>query len=417
MDPNFAPGWATLAVAAAFGEGGPTHASRAEEYARHAISLAPNLAAGHAALGFALGNRGPVAQASLRKAVALDPNDIEALNWLAGTLEGDEYTDDRFKLYSRIVEIEPLWWPAVLNKLGILLAKEDFAAAEKERQRLDQLGSVLMAGIVGMTIENAKGDISEAARIGINTFNAVGPKKGGILGVELVFILLKLGYLDEAQANFSFVPPPAPYLWRNDPRGLDMIEALHLPPRTFFASSPLTDSASRVYLLSGRGARLAELYRSAAFSPAGFKEAVGEAESVNLAPTIALALRQSGDDAEASALVAAAESTLDDLLRRGGRTNPMMQGYQADYARIYAMQGRKADALNQLTAAVQSGWIPNPPLSPIDIAMDPPMALLKGDARFEKARQAILDHIKRERAELGPIRLSGQKAAAAAAAN
>jgi hypothetical protein len=91
-----------------------------------------------------------------------------------------------------------------------------------------------------------------------------------------------------------------------------------------------------------------------------------------------------------------------------------MQGYDADYARFYAVQGRKAEALARLAAVVKTGWIPSPPDFPTDIAMDPPMALLKGDPRFEKARQ-ILDRVNRERAELGPVRLAGSKTAAASA--
>ncbi len=408
MDPNFAPGWATLSVAAAFEEGGTSSASKAEGFARRAIALAPNLAAGHAALGFALDQKGPVAQASLRKAIALDPSDYEALNWLANSLDGKKQRDERFELYSRALEIEPLWWPATLNKLGILLQEENYPAAQKERERLEKLGATVLAGMVGVAIESQKGDVSKAARIGINAFNSSPPDERGLIGVELIFVLLKLGYLDEAQANFSFIPPPAPYLWRNDPKGLDMIEAQHLPVRTFFSSSPLADAAIRTYLLSGRGARLAALYREVASSPAEFEAALGDVALINFGPPIARALQQTGKSEEALRLLAAAELAVN---KRYGQANLSGRaGLDADLARIYAVQGRKADSLARLSASVHAGWVPEPPAILTDLALDPPLALLKGDPRFEQSRQKILDFINRERAELGPFHLAGNPA-------
>ncbi|MGH6784407.1 MAG: hypothetical protein ACREBP_07260, partial [Sphingomicrobium sp.] len=119
MDPNFAPGWATLAVVKMFGFDKSTPTSSAEADARRAIALAPNLAAGHAALGLVL-LKGPVAQNALRRAVALDPSDIEALNWMANSLDAATHRDERLRLYNKVIELEPLWWPAILNKLNLL---------------------------------------------------------------------------------------------------------------------------------------------------------------------------------------------------------------------------------------------------------------------------------------------------------
>ena len=425
MDPNFAPGWATLSVVASFGitprvprddqerqaqekvvAQRNRHMDQAEAYARRAIALAPNLAAAHAALGFALGQRGPTAQAALRQAVALDPNDVEAMNWLANSMDPQKQVSERLKLYSRIVEIEPLWWPAILNKLHILLNSGDYAAAERERQRLERLGSTVTAGLVGVAIENSKGDLSGAARIGIRAFNSVGPEEGTVLGYELGFLLLKLGYYDEVQANFD-VPPPAPYLWRNDQRGLDMVEALDFTPKRFFAMSPMSDAAGRVYVLSGQSARLAELYRSAASSPAEFQSILGDDEMIIQAPTIAIALRQSGDPAAAEQLLAAAESTLRGSFKQRASPN-MARGLEEAYlARIYSVQGRNSEALDYLMAAVRAGWIPDVPWFAADLAKEPAFMNLKRDARFESARQQIFDRITKERAELGPFRLTG----------
>lgn len=428
MDPNFAPGWASLAVAASF-ETVSSHprsnkldeelekaapkeqdlAGLPEVYARRAISLAPNLAAGYASLGFALNNRGPVAQAALRKATALDPSDIEALHWLANSMDKPEQTSERLKLYSRVVELEPLWWPAILNKLGILLGAKDYAAAEQERKRLEQLGSTTMAGMVGVAIENEKGDLSEAARIGINAFNKVGPTERGVLGYELGFLLLKLGYFDEVQSNFD-VPASAPYFWRNDPKGLDVLEDQHLPPRNFFTLSPLSNAAGRVYVTSGRSARLAELYRQVASTPAEFQSLVGEGEFIDQAPTIAVALRKSGDNAAADRLLSAALAGYNKLAQQWAGSNPATAEDQMLISRIYAAQGRLPEAMGRLAEAVDQGWIPNVPEYTTDLLNDPVFGLLKNEPRFENARQKILNRVRQERAELGPFRLAGSAA-------
>ncbi len=428
MDPNFAPGWASLAVAATFETAAPLpqHGQANEEqrkaalkeanrvelpdvYARRAIALAPNLAAGHAALGFALSNRGPVAQAALRKAVALDPSDIEALHWLANSMDKPEQTSERLKLYSRVVEIEPLWWPAILNKLGILLSAKDYAAAEQERQRLEQLGSPALAGLVGVAIENAKGDLSEAARIGIRAFNSVGPTERGVLGFELGFLLLKLGYFDEVQANFD-VPASAPYFWRNDPKGLDVLEDQHLPARVFFTMSPLSNAAARVYVTSGRSGRLADLYHEVGPTPAEFQALVGEPEVVIQAPMIALALRQSGNKPAADSLLSTSLSLFNKLAQESTVSGPPTAEDQVLIARIYAAQGRLPEAMGRLQEGVDQGWIPDVPVYPTDLLMDPVFALLKNEPRFENARQKIFHRVKQERAELGPFRLTASPA-------
>lgn len=260
MDPNFAPGWAALSVAVQFY--GPSVSQMraafnprlAEAHARRAIALAPNLAAGHSALGFAL-RQGPAAEAALQRAIALDPNDFESINWLAGIYSRKGRPKQALQLFSRAVEIEPLFSPAVVNKLNLLLELGDTAAAEKERQRLVALGNPLLSALAGIQIAQSKGDLSEAARIGLALLRDDPDQTRGIVGFPLFGVLLQLGLIEEARQ--AFPPPPfGPPLWDNDPRGLDIVEKMGLRPEQFFALNPLPMNAGRVYLLSGRGATL-----------------------------------------------------------------------------------------------------------------------------------------------------------------
>lgn len=394
-DPNFAPGWATLAVVKKFGAPG-VHAASAESDARRAIALAPNLAAGHAALGFVLG-RGPAAQASLRRALELDPNDIEALNWMANSLDPSRIKE-KLEYYDRIIEIEPLWWPAVFNRTNLLFETGNFESLEKEIARLGSVGNEALASVIRMDLLTRKGDLSGAASLGLKRYPQASDNEKELIGAGLFGILMQLGHFDIADKIF---PPPSdyvPYIRRNDPKALDMIEA-QLPPEQFWTFGPLPVVSGRVYLLNNQGPRMAKRYRAAAANPAEFEKLVGPDGLVDVVPSLALALRTAGGEAEARDLLARAEAV--------AKARPPHNETDIALARIYAAAGRKDEAMQLLSRAVSRGWIP--PYLPVhtDIALDPPLAELKGDPRFEKLRRQVLDFIAKERAELGKVRLAG----------
>ena len=396
-DPNFAPGWATLAVIKKFGLlGGEIDLRSAEADARRAIALAPNLAAGHAALGFVLDN-GPAAQAALRRALELEPNDIEALHWLANSLDPKTQKDERLRLYSKVVEIEPLWWPAILNKLNMLFELENLAAIEAELQRLRDIGNETMAAAVEMQLLERKGDLSGVASIGVARYRSASEDERELIAMTLFPVLHQLGY--HAEADRIFRPPNAyiDYIRSNDPRALDLIEAQH-SPQAFWTFGALGILGARVYLLNNQGPRLARLYRAVASTPEQFESIVGPDRFPDIAPGAALALRSAGDEAQARLLLELAEERASKL-----RARPLDKLIRL--ARIHAVQGRTDDAIGELSAAVRGGWIP--PFLPIhtDIALDPPLNELRGDPRFGRLRQQILDYLKKERIELGPVSL------------
>jgi Flp pilus assembly protein TadD len=100
---------------------------------------APNLAAGHAALAFSMEN-GPVQRAELERAVQLDPNDQEAVNWLGNSFNAEGRKKEALAAYSRAVEIEPLFWPAVGNTLLALHSVGDDAGIQALIEREKRLG-------------------------------------------------------------------------------------------------------------------------------------------------------------------------------------------------------------------------------------------------------------------------------------
>ncbi|MEX2496541.1 MAG: winged helix-turn-helix domain-containing protein [Woeseia sp.] len=148
IDPSFAEARAELAialvVAARAGKGGDA-LDRAQQEIDTALSLKPGLARAHAAQGFLLLARhvvqmqpldGPRIEAALRTALALDPNMVDARNWLATVLSEEGHYDEARAEWERTAEIAPLA-PAVNTSLaGDMANQGDYAQAERRLRRL-----------------------------------------------------------------------------------------------------------------------------------------------------------------------------------------------------------------------------------------------------------------------------------------
>jgi TolB-like protein len=398
-DPNFAPGWATLAEVI---ELSPPSLKQwqlnqpSEAYARKAIDLAPNLAAAHAALALTLKGKGPVAKAELERAVQLDPSDYEALNWLAGLLSDQGDQKGSVALLRRATEIEPLFWPAVVNLYNALKKVNDEAGIQALLDQEKKVGGDFLATSIEMDRAYSRGNLAEAANMGLAYIESDKPDLPGTAVGDLWLSLLQLGFNDEA-AKIGPAPQFAQMLWRNNPKGLDMMKLAHIDTQTFFKLEPLTENAGRVYLLSGRGKELADDYLSLKLTPQGYSDlAVGDGPEhfLNTAPLIALALRQNGHSTEASALLKLAETR---AIQAAQDNTPESS---IRLAAIYATEDRKEDALPLLTSAISRGWLPVPPELTVDLADNPAFANLKGDPPFEALRQRILGTIARERAQV-----------------
>jgi len=130
LDPNYAPAWASLGQTTGMPYGrGPDEAvdqqeARAVSYLERALQLAPNLAHAHAALAM-VQDFPPELEGELLKAVQLDPNDAEAWTWLGHFYSNQNRIKESLAAQTRAVEIEPLFYTAVINKIGALSALDD----------------------------------------------------------------------------------------------------------------------------------------------------------------------------------------------------------------------------------------------------------------------------------------------------
>jgi TolB-like protein/DNA-binding SARP family transcriptional activator len=412
LDPNFAPAWSQLAVATVFNDFGTSDKSaklrEAQDYARRAVALAPNLAQAHAALAFAHELEGPVAEQALRRSLALDPNDAETWNWLGNSLNRQERKREALAAYAKATEIDPLWWPAVLNKMSIITEQleadidaKDFAAAEREVARIERAGDPVQAALARSLVARARGDLSGAVTPLLDIQRRTRESSLLMFGSTAWAALIQLGYYDQAE-KFGTHPPFAKSLWQ----GVILEEwhrRLTRSPRRFWSRPYYPHIVGRLMISQGRGAEFAGYYRAAGFrSPAElFSTFLDEEGYRQTAPLLALALRETGDAGAAAAILTEAERRLAAIERK----RPLQPDELVALAHMRAVQGRDADALRLLSRGIERGWLPDGLYYARDIAQEPAFARLKDAPAFQAPRTRILRHFARERAELGEVEL------------
>ena len=412
-DPNFAPGWATYSVLmqlALPSQRNYRAFQGAEAFARKAIELAPNLAEGHAALAFALGLQGPVARAEIERAVELDPNDYQSILWLGNMKVRAGDKNGAIADYLKAVKIEPLFWPAVLNLVERYKDLNDRAGIQQLLEYEKRVGGGYFATMIEVGQAYDRGDLVRSLNLAIDAYAEGGPEARNIIANDLWSVLLQLGFVEDA-VKLGPVPDFAKALWQNDPAGLDMVESHHMTPEDFFSFTPLPQNAGRVYILTGRSRKLADMYLSLHATPDEFLRISNQDDVRDVkpflysAPLVVVALRQNGHSAEAARLL----STLDPVAQRNARSGTPLSS--ALLARVYALEGRRDDAISLLAAAANRNWLPEPPLQMLDLDQDPALAPIRTERRFRAIRQQILDRVARMRAQVHIQQLRQARAA------
>ena len=391
LDPNFAPGWAALAEATQLG-GERGGIAPPEQLARRAVELAPNLAAAHAVLALTLHLKGPVARSELERAVALDPNDYEAFNWLGNLRSNIGDRKGSLEAWSRAAEIEPLFWPAVANKFKTLLQIGDRKAIDEFKESEKQLDGAEFAIAMEMLEAAERRDLARTMNLGLAYRVSDSKAHSNAIDSLLFDPILHLGF-EDLSLKLGLLPPFGPHLWRNEPQGVEMVDAMHLDWRHLLSLSPLAENYLRAAMLTGSSRKVSDLYLSAGLDPEMLANIQNESQFLVTAPMFALALRDNGHREQAAQLLTLAETKANEM--------PAVERNRTMFlARVYAVQGRNDEALAQLSLAAARGWLPDVAFLQADLNKDPTLESLRGDQRFRKAREATLGALARQRAQV-----------------
>ena len=403
LDPNYAPAWAALSTATQlhWDWSIPPHQVRetAIAQAKRALALAPNLAAAHTALAGALDLRGSVAKAALERAIDLDPSEAQSIMWLGIIHEDENRLGRALELYDRAVNIDPLWRPAVANKIELVAELGRYDSAEAEIARLQQVGADrFLLSIARMELEEARGNPSEGARVALEY------RRASSVDLPLGWApLLQLGYHHEA-ARLLGLPDWIAQMWRNRTPPKEELAAKfqHRYDIWLQGRGTMPAVAGRALLNNGRGAELVEYFNRAFQSPDEFAAALPNRDYVlEVAPLVAIAFQQQGDSRTASKLLRVAHEILEESATNG----PLSASDKVYLARLRALEGRRGEAVRLIAEALEANWLPDELAVPTDLAQDPAFAGLKNLAAFQAQRQRVLAKLARERAELGPVRL------------
>jgi TolB-like protein/DNA-binding winged helix-turn-helix (wHTH) protein/Tfp pilus assembly protein PilF len=409
IDPGYAPAWASLAEATLMQGALADDREKfipalrnARRYARHAVSLAPDLGEAHRALGRTFGYGDPQGVAHLRRAAALDPNNAEGLIELGSALAASGEFERELAAYRRANELDPLWYRTTGVTAIMLAEMGDRAEAEALGRRGlgDNAANLhILIGRIAWTFA----DYSEAARRWAivvrsksprwtppaqrtlyDATHAVGVKTGPLVDVP------------ESPAGRNnwrawMDAPPAPAVWRQ--RNRDPIAAAVYRKHNLIAA--------KLMLNAGRSRELVATYDSpVGLFGLGPREGV-RVDQLHEVPVVAVALREAGRGAEADRLLREANTAVRTVYRR----SRVPFWFDADAAALFAVAGRNDEALSTLERAFRRGWRQNGNADLRHIADEPAFRSLHSEPRFERLRARLAAHYAREREEVLRLRL------------
>ncbi|URD60731.1 tetratricopeptide repeat protein [Sphingomonas sp. KRR8] len=403
QDPNYAPAWALLGIAISFNNQGVAANNGAHAEALSAVqrslSLAPNFALAHAALALAQGEQSQAAEASLRRAIALDPGDSDALTWLGNSLSAQGRMKEAAAFYEEAIRIDPLLYPAVQNLAQV-------ASDLGDSKRIDRLiDSTRRAGASEEFIDSLNvrrlylsGDFSQALAL---------LKARGLDGSGRARPLLWAGWFDTLTATGSYSAMhritgcPSWYapLLRGETIAPQWEKGKPVAPEIFWTSQFFSAPAARAMVRLHHGRDLVVLYRRAFRDADEFISRVDRRAMLpELASNLALALEANGLNQEADYLLSASAQRMQRAI-----ANTPDRSSLARLAMIRGAQHDAPQALALLDEATRKGWFPDGHTVALDLAQEPAFGGLSGNGRFEAIRKHILAQVEHERAEIGPL--------------
>lgn len=369
-------------------------------YVRRALTLAPNLAHAFAVAGF-VQQCGRESEANFRKAIVLDPSDAEAWMWLGNCLTGENRLNDALAAYGHAVQIEPLWFTPMYNKLDTLEGLADQRGLVAEVRRAEATGDPLLTLRARQHFGFVTGRVADAVRNGIEIHRRFPDqqRKG-----DMAQPLMTMGFIEEVRVMFA-LPEADTEPYRGRPFPPQELRRRYPAPADFWRDDDTPLINGRLLSKHGRLGEWVGWYK-AAFRNADDYYAAVAWQSWELfadqAPNVAALLRSGGEAALAQQIVDRDENVIAPLLRNG----PANWQMAWRVAQLRAVEGRDDQAVAMLRRAVNTGFLPSGGFFTRDIADEPSFARLTTRRDFQAVRAQILNHIAAERRQITPAMLA-----------
>lgn len=397
LDPQYAPPYAQRGIATMllseqqYGSLSDGEANRrGKRFADQALELNPDLAEGWAALGLYFSNQnGAEADAAvdaLTKALSINPNLIDASNWLQIALRDSGDMLGSLQIIEEMTERDPLYRPAFSNGMQFF---NSFGQTEKADALLARMASLnpdnpdlLLAKATNYLFSGRAGESLSA----MEERRDVG-HMSGVGRIYLSIGLIRTGQFERAAEEGSPFQRVRPLyeLGRTS-------EAFELAYR--HAADGFPGSLFYLFLRENREQDLINYLEERWPSVSGFaQENPGSEFDYDVMSSVALAysrLREFEKADEAMLLIGAHFERMQDQ----GIDNFAFSSSLAGY---YAMLGDLDAAFVQLQSAVDSGWatVGDPAV------VVPQLEPLADDPRFAAIETTMLETVNRDRAMLG----------------
>jgi tetratricopeptide (TPR) repeat protein len=367
-------------------------------YIKRSLTLAPNLAYAHAALAM-VQNFPPESEAELQKAVALDPGSADAWTWLGNLYISQNRLKEAVAAQTRAVEIEPLWWTAVGNKIGALVVMRDKAGLDAELRRIQQTTDAVLLTKARWRIANVSGYPGDGAAL-LLRLRAERPEEAPWVDMRVAGSLMQLGFIEEG-LHARKLPLERAAEFRGTPLSPEALDAKYKTADDFWADTETAARYSQLLPTHGRLSEWLTRYRARFRSADDFVASFTDRSPalLSMAPTVAANLRAAGDEAEADALLRRTEPAVLGYVRNGPPNIYLL----ATAAFFRAADGKGDEAIILLGRAVGAGWLPD---AVIDIAQEPCFLPFVNRPDFQAVRQRILARIAEERRKITHVMLA-----------
>jgi TolB-like protein len=362
---------------------------RGKRFADQALRLDPNLAEGWAALGLYHGRDGLEAEQAidvLAKALEINPNLIDASNWLQIALRDLGDLRGALEITEEMVARDPLYRPAFGNAMFLFNAfnRQDKAEAMIERMRaIDPDNPDLVAAQAVNYIFSGRGGESLQLMEQVRELDEM----SGIDRVYLSLGLLRTGQYERAKTEGSAFFQPEAFFELGEKE-----EAYERAYRQATSGDP--ENLFYFYVRDGRDQELISFLEERWPSVAALaSEHSGGDLGYDLMQAVALAYGRTGNQQRADEALLLVDQRFT-LLADQGVDNFVFTGNQGIHA---AMLGDKDAAFELLMEAAEGGWSSRGGL----VEVIPQLAGLADDPRLTEIEAKMLATMNRDRAVVG----------------